>query len=370
MKNISLIFLCCATFFSSVLSGQVSENLKQVNLYLEKGNWQEAWRASAKLQGKSGKKQICNGDPVIRLLHGHTSLAAGNYDEAMTQFYCDCDSLNSESLMKWRTFCQGLVSDNPGFSSAHYLLGDALARLENYDSAKVEFTKAIELSTNNFLALNARGVNQWILSKSKNETMCLLCTADWDSAVLLKPDMADAIVNKGVSFLLVGGDEERCISLFQRAIESKSDFSLAHNGIKVAYHAQGNVEGFFDVAPNAKNAPFSRLDTIVHSLDSIAEARGFGTLAMCIPTPATIAIGAIAYSAGAGIEIGNNIDRVLNSTPTTINDNQQRLADNLKGGVYSIQIEGINKKTFQEGFPSVSGTWFLLNYPSKIWKIK
>ncbi len=369
MKIIVIIFIFCSAIFTPFLEGQVTESLSQVQFYLENEIYREAWQSSAKLQGKLDKNQICQGDPVIRLLHGHTSLALGNYDEAMNQFYCACDTLNSESLIKWRAFCQELVLNQPSFTSSHYLLGDALARLEKYDSANVEFTKAIELSPNNFLALNARGVNEWVWSKLKNEAMCLQCTADWDLALSIKTDMADAFVNKGVGFLLVGGDEEGCISLFQKAINLKSDFSLAYNGIKVAYHTIGNVEGFFDITPFAINTPFAKLDLLFSSPDSITEARGVAKLAMAIPIPQFKIIGAVTYAGATAFDLGNSIDKMINSTPATIHTNQHDFADSLKGGVYSIQIEGINKETFIEGLPSLSGTWFLLNYPSKTWKI-
>lgn len=381
MKKTVILTFLCSSIFVPFLKGQNNELMHQVILHLEKGNWQEAWQISTALYGNLNNKEICYGDPVIRLLHGHTSLAFGNYNQAMNQFYCDCDSLNSESLQKWRLFCQKLVLTNPWFSSAHYLFGDALARLEQYDSARIEFTKALELNPNNYLALNARGVNEWIWSKLKNETMCLKCTEDWDSIIHNYPEMADAYANKAVSFLLVGGNEERCISYFSSALQKNDNFILAYNGKAVAYLSSGQSEMFFDVLPFTKGCIFYDLQKNVEKLDSlIIECQRNPEKCPEILKEAIGKVrGNLTHSNPIVSGTANLIDGMTrlgesfnfrNDALTNLGNAYYSIKDWSRGGVYSWQIEGINKDTRWEGQPpSITGTWFLLNYPSKPWKI-
>lgn len=327
---------------------------------------------------------ICNTNPVDRLVFGNACLSLKNWNQAMYCFYCSNDSLNSESLKQYLNFIKTCY-DQIENSTTCYLLGDAYARLGKYDIARIYYDKSLALNNKNILALNARATSGWIQSVADSLPACLDCTNDWNKVVSIDPYFTDALVSIGVSRVLAGKYLGRAEGKLLQAISIDSNYILANNGLKVIYH-KTNPEKYYEFANKSNGCVFAKMDEsfllldsllndpnseveIRKVIDSLNQNKSRGVAQTAAAT--SIALGGPTNPAGltaAGIAAGfYGISTVLQ---TVDNLSQQPSAGNYsklaRGGVYSYQIEGQNKSTQIVGVPSVTGTWFLLNYPSKV----
>lgn len=119
---------------------------------------------------------------------------------------------------------------------AHYLHGDALARLERWDQALQVFGGALKLRAAHAMALNARGA--------------VYCAVEeWDSALvdlttatLADKNLADAYASLGVMWVQRRAAPAGALRAFERALELSPDFVLARNGKGCAEYALGHWE--------------------------------------------------------------------------------------------------------------------------------
>ena len=109
----------------------------------------------------------------------------------------------------------------------------------NYDLAIHYYTRAIqsgELSDENVaITFNNRGIAYW--NKGEYDR----AIRDYDQAIGLKPDFADAFNNRGYTFFLKG-EYDRAIREYDQAILLKPDFPLAFNNRGIAYRNKGNYD--------------------------------------------------------------------------------------------------------------------------------
>jgi tetratricopeptide (TPR) repeat protein len=83
------------------------------------------------------------------------------------------------------------VTRHPRAPIAHYLQGDALARLEQWDQAVQALQRALDIRHDHYLALNARGA---VYAAQSQWTQALL---DYDAAIQANATFADAYASRG-----------------------------------------------------------------------------------------------------------------------------------------------------------------------------
>lgn len=172
--------------------------------------------------------------PTNRLLKGHACLALNRDDDALTLF---AGAASPESLEQWRAWTGELVGRYPRQAIAHYLAGDALARLGQLDGAQAEFGAALALAPRHALTLNARGVVR-------------AARGQWDGALVdltdatqSGPALADAFASRGVLYIQRKTGAEGALRAFDRALQLSPDSVLALNGRASARLALGDWEG-------------------------------------------------------------------------------------------------------------------------------
>lgn len=79
-----------------------------------------------------------------------------------------------------------------------------MLRYSNYEEAEVVLTKAIQYDKNNFEAYYYRGCARVNAQRLKE------AIADFDKAVELKPDYADAYFNLGRTYYIMQDEDKAC----------------------------------------------------------------------------------------------------------------------------------------------------------------
>ncbi len=105
------------------------------------------WRAVA-ADFDSGRAAL----PTV--LRGHAYLALNRPNDAL----CQLALLTDSDRHTWDEWTRAFVAAHDDASVAHYLRGDAHARLRQWGEALREFDRALAINPRSVLALNARGV--------------------------------------------------------------------------------------------------------------------------------------------------------------------------------------------------------------------
>lgn len=349
-----------------------NENAEIIQSIVEDNGWNNLWHIMSNGGQFISESYACEEDPIIRFLYGHAALSQGdNNDQAMYQFYCNTDTTNSVTINQWEEWTKKILEKNPQSSNANYLYADALIRQERLDLGKKYLDRSIELSPNNYMAYNARGIVQWINLQIRND-FNFEYHSDFDSAKRLNPKFADAHVNHGVAKLLGNSILDSCLTDFNKAVNIDQEFSLAFNGRKTVYHFKKKITKYNDNLEKAKRTVFYMADTENYFLDSIARGALMidGNIAPTVIIGSNNTVQNINNSGVSGQGSNPNITTPTYKTETlpTRQNYISSFFSNLinvnvkipRGGVYSVQILGKNKN-----IASFSGTWFLLNYPFK-----
>jgi len=192
---------------------------------------QEDWQAVAGLLGSQHQLP-----PEARLILGHAYLALNRNNESLCLFL----SVSApEELKKWRGWMEALAAGHPTSAIAHYLAGDAAARLEQWPAALAEFDRALELHPGAALALNARGVVRAIQGRW-NEAV-----VDLDDATGAKPGLADAYASRGALNIQRSSGARGALGAFDGALKISPGFLLAINGraaVRTALHQWDQAE--------------------------------------------------------------------------------------------------------------------------------
>lgn len=314
---------------------------------LQSPDWLSVKDVLLAIKAKRSKHEACDLEAPIRILYGHSALATGENSVAVEQFYCATDSFASATIKEWLVWTQKLAKSLPNLASAHYLYGDALARNGDLAKAKTEFDKAIALNSHHVLALNARGVTEWLLYESdtlKYEEHELKAIDDFITANKIDTGFADAWANRGVIGLRDKSELAKASEKFNRAFDLDSTYWLALNGRAVAAGASGKYWDFQSdvkiIELHAPNTPFVGLNTGNSSfLSEGIKQRGFeagikATIPIITPIPVLLEL--------------------------NLNWSQDR------GGIFIYLKDGVNLVVDEENQPRFAGTWFALNYPPQI----
>ena len=203
------------------VSGAYSQEIKEIDLKKAtslalKEQWAEL---------NTFLDSIPENDPntaVLKMLKGHACLAINENDVSF------CYILNvmkdSVGLQNWIAYTMDLAGKNDKSAISYYFLGDAQARFQKFEDANKSFSLAIEQDGNNYLSYNARGVVNMMATKHYE------AKADFQKAIEIKKDFADAQNNLGNRTLAIMEGAKRGLEYFDLALIKNPDFSLANMG--------------------------------------------------------------------------------------------------------------------------------------------
>ena len=123
------------------------------------------------------------------------------------------------------------VTANP--AEANYFRGNAYHYKGDYDRAIADWDRAIQLKPDYADAYNNRGLTYD--SKGDHDR----AIADYDKAVQLKPDFAEAYLGRGAAYNYKG-DYDRAIADYDKAVQLKPDYAGAYNNRGIAYDSKGD----------------------------------------------------------------------------------------------------------------------------------
>jgi tetratricopeptide (TPR) repeat protein len=215
----------------------VLKNPQFVSLILE-----SRWKDAAQILSKDATWVA---DPRAALLVGHIDLAEGSYNKATFLFH---SVTAPEDLALWKDWTSGLCSQHSESPIAHYLLGDACARLGQLDKAIDEFTTAIKIKPDCYLAYSARGLArsaQADITKKSNEEKAQnelsLAAEDFEDALAINKDFLDARANLAITFIQ-SGNADKTMTEFQKILDKDPTFAMAYNGMACALVRNGNYQ--------------------------------------------------------------------------------------------------------------------------------
>jgi len=142
---------------------------------------------------------------------------------------------SKEDLEKWLAFTSSLVTRYQEFKIAHYLKGDALARLNRMEDALPEFTRSVDLDSGFVLGAMAKGLILSLKGESNDAQFPLL------SVVQAEPTSAGIWAELGFCWLLFKVPS-KALEYYKKALELDDQFVLAYIGKAVALYGEGKFE--------------------------------------------------------------------------------------------------------------------------------
>jgi tetratricopeptide (TPR) repeat protein len=176
------------------------------------------------------------------MLLGHGYLATSDVNAAFCSFSAASSPAEKNA---WEQWTSALVSKAPDSDVAHYLHGDALARLHQVDAAILEFRHALELNPQSTLAQNARGV---VFTVTGRYNPALL---DFSEVSVKHPKFVDAYINRGYLYIQQSSSAASQKKAFGQALKARPDAVLAMVGEGRAASASGSLLAGVDEVDHA-----------------------------------------------------------------------------------------------------------------------
>lgn len=179
------------------------------------------WRAA---KDKCGPIENMAARPVLAGIKGHACLMLNQNNESLALFLSMATRSDLES---WRDWTDGFAQKNAWSCVAHYLKGDALARLEEFDAAIRAFKESMRLAeeqhSQSHSALNALGV---VYCATKQWDMAESC---FKKVIAFDQNFADAYANLGTMSLYRKRLRQASIA-YEQAVSKSQTFALGLNG--------------------------------------------------------------------------------------------------------------------------------------------
>ena len=181
--------------------------------------------------------------PVFAHLAGHACLALNKNNQALASFG---SFANAEDLQQWHAWCQDFAKRHTNRAVAQYLLGDALARIRDWNGSLRAFRAALLLNNNHFLSLNGRGVVLQLLGKTSE------AQEDFLLATQTNPNFAEAFASLGKLNI-----DRHAIQGATQAYTKANDLSPKYDLISLgmgctayARHRYEDAEAYFETVSN------------------------------------------------------------------------------------------------------------------------
>lgn len=153
------------------------------------------------------------------LLRAHAALALNRGNDAV----CAFGAASDEDLQRWDRWTATFLRAHDRDAVAHYLRGDALARVGQMSAAKAEMDRAVALDGRSALAYHARGVLRGIAQDAAGGD------ADLRQAIASDATFAAAMTSRGFA-RLDDHQADAAITAFESALKAEPDFVLAEGG--------------------------------------------------------------------------------------------------------------------------------------------
>ncbi|MCF8317685.1 MAG: hypothetical protein K9I02_02985 [Haliscomenobacter sp.] len=345
MKRNSLIIFIVLSLFSIVSFAQNNFDSQRIDISIENAIVDENWLNVFEKVSPYFKDSInsCSVKPEIRFIYGHSALIIGKNNLSTDQFYCKCDSMNSETLNAWKTYTSALDSKHNDSPAVKYLLADAYARLGLFELAKSELDKSLLINRNHVPSLNCRSVINWLLfenSHRKVEKYRIGAFEDINKAIALKPDYADLYSNRAIFYMRNTGDMDLPQKDLEKALDIDSTYWLAMNSYAFSFGEEGELNIYEDIKSKILKLypenPFSDFE----SDSKLYKYRGTAQMSFDFKP------------GGIGIGLSGTLDDIM------------------RGGIFTYLKEGENLKLSEVGDAIKIITWFNYNYPNEIFLLK
>jgi tetratricopeptide (TPR) repeat protein len=207
---------------------------------------------------------------VIRIIEGHALLARNENNRSLGSFLLLANPVHRQAWAKWT---ETFVVQNPSSHVAHYLRGDALARLTRWEQAVESYTQALVYKPSFSMAHNSLGVVHTRLGEFER------ALDDFERACHFSPDLADVYGSLG-TFWLLREAPEGALTAFESAIARSTNFALALNGracAKIGFsHDPTSLESALADLSLAMHCPYVKLlaQTNIHRILRQVQERG------------------------------------------------------------------------------------------------
>jgi tetratricopeptide (TPR) repeat protein len=213
MLHICSVLVLVLLAAGAVVAGEKFDVPTSVANPLLKADW-------AAVYENCGPMENLAGAPAMRAIKGHACLALNRNCESLELFLSIASDVDRAA---WKTWAGLFAERNPRNAVAHYLAGDAYARMGEWERAVLSYSKALGIEPRFAMALSARGVAHSYLGKQGN------ALDDFENACSAGPDFADAHGNLG-TYLILTEAPEGALEQFELATKCSNDFALARNG--------------------------------------------------------------------------------------------------------------------------------------------
>lgn len=242
-RAINVYFLVVIFVMSVGTERAFPDHSPTINPEIEKNLLTEDWKTVAEKCGQNEKLVVC---PVLRAIKGHACLALNRNNESFVLFL---SIGNNKDRLAWKAWTDDFVKRHADKPIAHYLKGDALARLGDLELAIQSYNKALKEKSDLVPALIARGV-QFVAKRQWNDAR-----NDFERAIDTKPPLAEAYASLG-TLLILKKAPEGAYDSYEKALKLSPGYVLALNGLGCAKYGLAEWESANqDFAEAAKNLP-------------------------------------------------------------------------------------------------------------------
>lgn len=215
MKSYFLFF----ALFSIILTSCERDNSKSIKNPYERG-------LSFASEGKFKKaedslKQALNNAVDERAAQGSLAVIDEVLDKRIDQkaavnFFKGIKHANKGQMIEAYSYLSKAIKIDPEFDDAYYERGSVNGRMNLYEKAITDFTKASELNPDDAAAFNNRG-----LAYAKGFNDYERAIADFTTAIEVNPQFAEAYENRGIAFMKQEGNKDKACSDWKQACELK-----------------------------------------------------------------------------------------------------------------------------------------------------
>ena len=153
---------------------------------------------------------------------------------------------------------------NPEHAQLYFNRGTVYDKMDEFNSAIGDYTKAIQLKPDAVESYVNRGIDHGLKGEAD------LAIENLNKAIQLKPDTVKAYINLGNVYLLKD-DVDSAISNYSTAIELESDYAYAYHNRGFAYflkgevnHALADYEKVLELEPNYAQVYYNRVIALLY----------------------------------------------------------------------------------------------------------
>lgn len=133
-------------------------------------------------------------------------------DRAVRYFFKAISRSNDRKLDEASSYFSMAIKQSPGFVQAYYERGMVNAYKGKYGLAIDDFSKTVELTPDDAMAYNNRG-----LAYARGKKQFDLAIEDFSKVIELAPDFAEAYDNRGIAHRMKSNDKEKACNDWKQA---------------------------------------------------------------------------------------------------------------------------------------------------------